>query len=488
MSNLTYATNALIVCLVVAGNALGAQQKAAHLGAATPELLSFTAFSFTAEGGKSTTADSTTLVAPMNRSRSGKATVNIPLVRFRSTSRSPGAPIIYLSGGSGSGISAAAGPRFAFFQELRQAGDVVVFDLRGAGRSRPRLGCSSDRPIPVGEALSYEALVSLLRRNARECSDSLRRAGVDLTGFNVRETVEDIDAIRRGLGATQVRLVGISTGSQIGLEYVRRYGRHLSHAVLAGIQGPDQLIDLPSAQERVLRELSEQLGKTADSSAQSAVPDLFGVAQSVIKALGSNPATVRIQDRRSGDSVTVHLGALDAQVLISATLGNRKQMQILPAVFGAAARGDYAPLAAFKSEASRSGINSAFEALQDCQTGVSAARLAGRASEARTSLLGWGTLDFPEHCDGWGVPKLDGSWRKPVQSAASVLLISGTLDGRTSVRNAEAVLLGLRNGMHLVVEGASHGDDLFLSTTDISRVILSFLRGRTARELRAEVQ
>ncbi len=63
------------------------------------------------------------------------------------------------------------------------------------------------------------------------------------------------------------------------------------------------------------------------------------------------------------------LGALDAQLLISATLGNRQQMQILPAVFGAAAKGDYSQLAAFKSEASR------------------------RVREARTSLLGWGTLD-----------------------------------------------------------------------------------------------
>ena len=488
MTHLTNKTLALLACFAAAGTTLGAQERASRENAPKPAL-TFTAVTFSADDGASTAADSAALVAPMNRSnRLGGATVNISVLRFRSTSNKPGAPIIYLSGGSGSGISAARSSRFPLFQELRQAGDVVVFDLRGAGRSQPRLSCPSDARIPLDATLSYEALVALLRSNALACADSLRRSGVDLAGFNLRETIEDIDAIRRGLGVELVQLVGISTGSQIGLEYLRRYARHVSHAVLAGVQGPDQLIDLPSDQERVVRELSDRLRKPGDNADQSAKTDLFTAARDVIETLAATPATVRIVDRRTGDSVTVRLGALDAQLLISATLGNRQQMKMLPAMFGAAAQGDYAPLAAFKSEASRRGINSAFEALQDCQTGVSADRVAARASEAKSSLLGRGTLDFPEHCDGWGVSLLDESWRRPVRSTASVLLISGTLDGRTSVRSAEAVLDGLPNGIHLVVEGASHGDDLFLSTPDINRTILSFLRGGRARELLTEVR
>ncbi|HEX8245612.1 MAG TPA: hypothetical protein VF541_19020, partial [Longimicrobium sp.] len=65
-------------------------------------------FTFTTQGGASTEADSGTLVVPMNRAGRGAGkTVALPLVRFRATTPQPGPPVIYLSGGSGSGISAA---------------------------------------------------------------------------------------------------------------------------------------------------------------------------------------------------------------------------------------------------------------------------------------------------------------------------------------------------------------------------------------------
>jgi pimeloyl-ACP methyl ester carboxylesterase len=51
------------------------------------------------------------------------------------------------------------------------------------------------------------------------------------------------------------------------------------------------------------------------------------------------------------------------------------------------------------------------------------------------------------------VPELDASYRAPVRSPVPALLVSGTLDGRTPVANAEAALRGLPNGAHLVVAG-----------------------------------
>jgi pimeloyl-ACP methyl ester carboxylesterase len=444
--------------------------------------LRFAPFTFDGGAGATSEADSATLSVPMNRTTAtSQPLVRIPIVRFRATepSRRRAPPIVYISGGTGSGIAAARGARFPFFQALRQLGDVVTFDLRGAGRSVPRIACSSDAPPPLNRALEYEEVVGILRRNARVCADSLRAAGIDPAGFNLRETVDDIESIRRALGVEKIALVGISTGSEIGLEYARRYGLHLDRAVLAGIQGPDQTIDLPSEQEAVVREFSDRLGQ--GQATQLGSP-LLSTIRTVIDTLAAKPAVVRVRLPQGGDSVTVALGKLDAQVLLSATLGDRSRMRLLPALFGAAASRNYTPLATFKLQASRGGITSAFEALQDCQTSVAPKRLAARARDAESSLLGWGTLDFPEHCDGWGVPTLDSSWRSPVTSPVGMLLISGTLDGRTSVANARAVLTGLQNGSHLIVRGASHGDDLFLSTPAILATIHSFFLGAAPRE------
>jgi hypothetical protein len=58
-------------------------------------------------------------------------------------------------------------------------------------------------------------------------------------------------------------------------------------------------------------------------------------------------------------------------------------------------------------------------------------------------------------------------------------MISGTLDMRTPVENAEEVSRGFPNGHHLVVEGAGHGDDLMMASPEIERSIVSFLQGGT---------
>jgi hypothetical protein len=56
------------------------------------------------------------------------------------------------------------------------------------------------------------------------------------------------------------------------------------------------------------------------------------------------------------------------------------------------------------------------------------------------------------------------------------LLISGTLDGRTPVSNAEGVLKGFPNGKHVILEGASHGYDLFFFIPRVQEAMLEFLK------------
>ena len=152
-------------------------------------------------------------------------------------------------------------------------------------------------------------------------------------------------------------------------------------------------------------------------------------------------------------------------------------MSMMAGLVGQGARGNFGPFAMMKLGAARQGITSAFEALMDCQTGASAERARLAAMQSRTALLGRATLDFPEACAGWGVAPLDGSYRERVRSSGRVLFISGTLDGRTPPRNADDALAHLRNAVHLVITGASHGDDLFLGSPEIVATMLRFFRG-----------
>jgi pimeloyl-ACP methyl ester carboxylesterase len=60
-----------------------------------------------------------------------------------------------------------------------------------------------------------------------------------------------------------------------------------------------------------------------------------------------------------------------------------------------------------------------------------------------------------------------------------VLFISGTLDARTPISNAEEYRAGFTNSHHLIIDGAVHSDPLFLSSPKIKDVMLEFMKGQT---------
>jgi hypothetical protein len=59
-----------------------------------------------------------------------------------------------------------------------------------------------------------------------------------------------------------------------------------------------------------------------------------------------------------------------------------------------------------------------------------------------------------------------------------VLFISGTLDARTPVSNAEEYRTGFPNSTHIIIENAVHSDPLFLSSPQIKESMMEFLNGK----------
>ena len=59
-----------------------------------------------------------------------------------------------------------------------------------------------------------------------------------------------------------------------------------------------------------------------------------------------------------------------------------------------------------------------------------------------------------------------------------MLFISGTLDARTPISNAEEYRAGFANSTHIIIDGAVHSDPLFLSSPKIKEGMLEFLKGQ----------
>jgi pimeloyl-ACP methyl ester carboxylesterase len=117
--------------------------------------------------------------------------------------------------------------------------------------------------------------------------------------------------------------------------------------------------------------------------------------------------------------------------------------------------------------------------MMDGASGVSPERYARIQGEAPQTLLGdLINFPFPDIAAAWECPDLGPAFRAPFTSEVPALFLSGTLDARTPISNAEEVRVGFPRSQHIVVEGATHSTAEIVQAPGVTTALLDFLRGQ----------
>ena len=188
---------------------------AAAMVLATPALAE-EPITFEAASGETAEAFQGAFEVPENRADPDSRMIKIGYVRFPATTDNPGPPIVYLAGGpGGSGTGTAERQRFPLFMEMRRHADVIAFDQRGTGLSDDAPRCHSSIGGDDSQRVSDAEMAAAYRGAVAECREFWDGAGLDIRGYTTAESVQDISALRRHLGAETVTLWGISYGSHL---------------------------------------------------------------------------------------------------------------------------------------------------------------------------------------------------------------------------------------------------------------------------------
>jgi pimeloyl-ACP methyl ester carboxylesterase len=162
-------------------------------------------YAFRLADGSDLAAERGTFSVPEDRNDPGSRRIEIGFVRFRSTSPSPGAPIVYLAGGpGGSGVATARGPRQPIFLALRAVADVIALDQRGVGLSNSIPACVADRRLDPAAMLNEATLTLYYRQTLGTCLVRWRAAGVAVGGYTTEQNAEDLEDLRNALGVRQI--------------------------------------------------------------------------------------------------------------------------------------------------------------------------------------------------------------------------------------------------------------------------------------------
>lgn len=435
-------------------------------------------FRFKGWKGQDTDAERGFFEVPEDRRDPRSRKIRLSYVRFASTAARPGPPIVYLSGGPG-GVAtrAAAGPRFPIFMALRETADVIVFEQRGTGLSnhipeRP----ASKRPLPE---FTQAGLTAYFREDFKSAWADWTRAGVAMTGYNTEQNADDIDDLRRHLGAEQVSLWGISYGSHLALSMLKRHGDRVSRVALASLEGQDQTVKRPAAVDALLRHVDGMLA--ADPAVRAAIPDLLALMRRVHAKMEAAP--VKMPAMLNGAPVELKLGGFALQLMTGGLIANPQTLVMLPGLYLALDAGKTEVLAPFMGEfANIPGIAGMPEAT-DLASGISPGRLALVRREAKTAVLGE-ALNFPMPQLLGVVPGVDlgEAFRAPLQINHPALLIAGTLDGRTPMSEQDEVAAQFTRKSRVIVENAGH--NVFEAHPDVQGLLVRFFRGEAVADTR----
>jgi pimeloyl-ACP methyl ester carboxylesterase len=243
------------------------------------------------------------------------------------------------------------------------------------------------------------------------------------------------------------------------------------------VEGLDQTIKMPARTDRYFDRLQEAVN--SQPAAETAYPDIKALMTRVHAQLEKEPVLLQL---KSGAEYL--LQRRDMQELAGSFIADPKGAALLLGFYRTLDNGD---TLSFDNVPSRFLLErlvdpgkpismGAMSTAMDIASGMTANRKAEISVQAETSLLG-SYLNFTYHFDGM-VPELDlgDEFRAKPVSDVPVMLLSGTLDGRTYVESQLEAVSELTNVTAVAVKNAGH--NLFMSSDEVQEAINRFMEDK----------
>ena len=411
------------------------------------------------------------LQVPEDRSRPDARRIELAIAWVPSTSKSPASePVLFLAGGPGqSALEAFPMVAPAFRETLRQR-HVLLVDQRGTGGSHP-LECPEAIDPDDASALDADD-PAVAKRIAERCLAEVA-GNADPRFYTTSDYVADLEAVRTALAVPRVDLVGVSYGTRVALEYLRRHAARIRAVVLDSTVPPTLILGAEHARNLDAAVDAQFRRCEADASCRKRFGSPRERLGSLLARLREHPVTVAYADPVTHEPREDELTADVLAGVVRLHAYAPPLFAMLPMLLEAAAQGQYQTLMAQARMV---------EQLVGEQISVPLQLAVSCAEDApwlvsdpadRNTLLGASFVDFLRaQCEVWPRGRVPDDFHAPVVADRPVLLLSGEFDPVTPPRYGDDVARRLPNARHLVLRGQGHG---VLGTGCTPRLLAQFL-------------
>ncbi|MBN1318400.1 MAG: alpha/beta hydrolase [Anaerolineales bacterium] len=411
---------------------------------------------------------------PLDHANPRGNVIELYVTRLSSTNPNPAPePVFWLHGGPGMHSKLYLAAEDGRVQALLKYFDVVVFDQRGGGYSKPALFCPELDDLVLEMAISGVCGQERARRymeTALSCHSRLVAEGIEPEFFNTVQNSNDIIGLADVFGYDRINLYGISYGTRLAMMAMRNHPGRIRSVILDSVV-PIQASQPVTALENFYNAMEIFFADCAsDPKAARMYPSIKEEYYDLLSRLCQSPVAVPIIHPKTGATVEIPVDAETLNGLLFNIFYSHKSILLLPRLIHSLYRGESLlfkellnrhlfpkqefptwSLGAFYSMMccdDRVGTNTAQEILQD-----------------RDKYPVW-RLPYTEFQIGEYISSLCASWRskkfgwaetEPLESDIPTLVLSGQYDADTSAKWGRQVAEKLENGCFFEFRRAGHG-------------------------------
>ena len=410
-------------------------------------------------GDKLYNADYGTITLPENRSNPHSRLIHLPVIRIHASIENIKEPVFVLGGGPG-----MSNMGFRPIDSLLYNHDIVIVGYRGVDGS-PVLDCPE-----VGEAyengeddLLNEQSLRIIGEAWTKCFNRFKSSGVDLNGYTIPETIEDIETVRKVFNYDRINLISESYGTRVAYIYGLIHPKVIRRSVMIACNPPGRFFYDPKITDEKIRYYSNLWRK--DSSLIEKSPNLELTMRKVLKDMPKNWGFFPINPGK-------------VKVITFALLFQRATAAMVFDSYVAAEKGDYSGLALMSmafdyvfpdmsvwGDAATKAISVDYDSLKILSTVNCQDEILG----APMNKLAWEPLRYGT----FPINMIPDSLRHPVHSDVETLILSGSVDFSTPAEYGKEFLNYLRNGRQVIISEAGHVGDIRYLQQDVINGLIS---------------
>lgn len=415
------------------------------------------------QGLDSEKAYCTTYEVPEDPANPNGRKLKLNLAMLPAANAGTGDPIVFLAGGPGQAAVEYGSYAGMILSQANRNRDILLIDQRGTGKSNPLSCPDSEKKY---EAVDVTLTPTQQLEAMKSCHAEIAKKA-DTRFYTTANFVNDLETIRKAIGATQYNLVGISYGTRSAQKYAAAYPNNVRSMVLDGVAPNDLVIggDFARQLDNALKKQDEYCSKNA-SCTKVYGSNLSERLRALRVKLDASPVTVQVRDRETNKVKDVSISGEKLASLVQKLAYQPEAMSILPLLIQTAEQGDYEPLGALMNTAGAesNGIQAGLYMSVTCAEDMPRWK---ESSEANQYLLGRDVRsEFDAACKLWPAGKMPADFAKTPILQIPTLMLSGDLDPVTPPSYVDSIVKQFPNGRSLVLKGSGHG---------------SMMRGCTAR-------